>query len=153
KPKGVGKKIHVVGSPQFGFKIEIEHSFNWMTTRSFDVIGLFLLCSTDSSNIVDRITDGASIITPDINQNDKFEIVAGTIQAPRASSNGVMPNGTVSEVTAALKYDIPGLRRCQEWAVDYIEALVKAKLVGNDEAKKAIAEAKKLNPIRPPTSD
>ncbi|KAG6822414.1 hypothetical protein H0H93_005625, partial [Arthromyces matolae] len=80
--------------------------------------------------------------------NDKFEKVAGTLDAPRTASSDVMPAGTVSEVAAALQHDIPGMRRCQEWNMDYIAALVKAGLLP-DQAINVIADARKLNPFPP----
>ncbi|PPQ81052.1 hypothetical protein CVT25_014583 [Psilocybe cyanescens] len=145
-PRTKGKKIHAVGSPQFGFKIEAVHNFDWTKTRNFNNISLFLLGTTDSTNVVD-ITKYS--YTTDLNKNDKFEKVATTVQAPRTASSNLMPMGTVSEVTGALQHDIPGIHRCQEWTVDYMAALVKAGLLP-DEAMNFIPEAKKLN-LTPPT--
>ncbi|KAG6828151.1 hypothetical protein H0H92_009002 [Tricholoma furcatifolium] len=107
-PKAIGKKIHAIGSPHFGFHVQVEHNFDWAGTGSLSLMNPFLLGTTDSCNIVDAITPGGN--------------------------------------TAALRYDIPGMRRCQEWAVEYIEALVEGGLLQDEETKKAIAEAKKLNP-------
>ncbi|KAF8878593.1 hypothetical protein CPB84DRAFT_1828586 [Gymnopilus junonius] len=125
-----------VGAPQFGFKIEVEHVFDWRKTLSANTIRLFLLGTTDSSNIVD-ITEPSG--TTDLNKNDKFEKVAARLDVPRAASSNVMPTGTVSEIAAALQHDIPGMRRCQEWTMDYIAALVKDGLLP-DEAMNVIAE-------------
>lgn len=146
EPNSVGKKIQALGAPQFGFKIEVEHAFDWRTTHSAKSICLFLLGTTDSSNIVD-VTEPTK--TTDLNKDDKFEKVAGKLDAPRAASREVMPTGSVSRVAAALQHDIPGMRRCQEWTMDYIAALVKAGLL-SDEAMNVVAEARKLNPF-PPT--
>ncbi|KAF5385049.1 hypothetical protein D9615_001001 [Tricholomella constricta] len=146
EPNTIGKKIQAVGAPQFGFKIEVEHAFDWRKTRSANTISLFLLGTTDASNVVD-ITESTK--TTDLNKNDKFEKVVAKLNAPPAASSEVMPTGTVSEVAAALQHDIPGMRRCQEWTMEYIAALVKAGLLP-DEAMNVVAEARKLNPF-PPT--
>ncbi|KAG6843750.1 hypothetical protein H0H87_000958, partial [Tephrocybe sp. NHM501043] len=147
EPTHLGKKIHAVGSPQFGFKVEVEHRLDWGGTHTGERIQFFLLGSTDSSNVVEI---DEHIKTNEINKNDKFEEVAGGIRAPGAASSDVMPNGTVSKIAQALQHDIPGMRRCQEWAMEYIEALVKAGLLQADKANNGIAEARNLNPF-PPT--
>jgi len=95
------------------------------------------------------ITESAK--TNNLNKNDQFEKEAGKLAAPRVASSDVMPKGTVSEVAAALQHDIPGMRRCQEWTMDYIAALVKAGLLP-DEAMNVIAEVRELNPF-PPTAE
>ncbi|KAG6855520.1 hypothetical protein H0H87_001640 [Tephrocybe sp. NHM501043] len=147
EPMGFGKKIHAVGSPQFGFKVEVSHRFDWHETRTGERIKLFHLGSIDSSNIVDI---DERIVTNEVNNKDEFEKVAGRIQAPGVASSDVMPKGTVSQVTEALRHDIPNMRRCQEWAMEYIEALVKAGLLEADKANNAIVNAKNMNPF-PPT--
>ncbi|KAF5313883.1 hypothetical protein D9619_013027 [Psilocybe cf. subviscida] len=145
-PLSVGKRIEAIGAPQFGFKIEVEHAFDWRKVPSSNKIGLFLLGTTDASHIIE-VAEPTK--TTDMNKNDKFEEVASKLKAPRAASRDVMPIGTVSQVTAALQHDIPGMRRCQEWTMGYIDALIKADLLPN-EATTAVAEARQLNPF-PPT--
>ncbi|KAG6810391.1 hypothetical protein H0H92_012074 [Tricholoma furcatifolium] len=126
-PNAVGKKIHAVGAPQSGFEIVVEHAFDWSSDA--DKTHLFLLGTTDASNIID-IAEPTR--TTSLNKDDKFEKVASTVSA----------------VVAALQRDIPGMRRCQEWTMDYIKALVKAGLLPDD-AIVVVAEARKLNPFPP----
>jgi hypothetical protein len=68
-------------------------------------------------------------ITHTLNKDDKFENRASRLQAPGIAPAHLRPTGTVTQMKAGWAKDIDGVRRCQEWTTDFINDLVKQKLL------------------------
>ena len=120
----MGKLLHVSGSPYGGFKHEVKHDWNMKYTKAHG-LRTYLLGETDATNIVEKPEmDGKIYVTDDLNNADRFENLANRHPPPRVAT-GLIPKGTVRQVTLALWEDIPGMKRCQEWTSEFINDLVK----------------------------
>ena len=85
----------------------------------------YLLGETDSANVIDKPqADGSIYVTEDLNKADRFENLANRHPPPRVATE-MIPKGTFRQVNHALREDIPGMKRCQEWTSELINDLVK----------------------------
>ncbi|KIM36321.1 hypothetical protein M413DRAFT_291446 [Hebeloma cylindrosporum] len=139
-----GKIINISGSPYTGYQHEVKHY--WDSKLDQSEIRLYLLGETDASNVVDAEGDGKMKVVFEFNKADRFEDVANGHPPPVVDS-ALIPTGTVSEVTLALWYDIPGMKRCQEWASEFIDDVVKQGLLPESAVEVcAIARAERNMP-------
>ena len=85
----------------------------------------YLLGETDSANVIDQPqADGSIYVTEDLNKADRFENLANRHPPPKVATE-MIPKGTFRQVNHALREDIPGMKRCQEWTSELINDLVK----------------------------
>ena len=89
----------------------------------------YLLGETDSANVIDQPqADGSIYVTEDLNKADRFENLANRHPPPRVATE-MIPKGTFRQVNHALREDIPGMKRCQEWTSELINDLVKERVL------------------------
>ncbi|KAF2757270.1 hypothetical protein EJ05DRAFT_500813 [Pseudovirgaria hyperparasitica] len=103
-----GTIIHVVGAPMAGYSHEFKRNYD--TSTSDQLRGLVHIGHVDQGLVYEPPTEDFSRHSSAMSS---LERVALQIQAPRASENFMAP---VNDTTN---------RRCQEWTVDYIRALVR----------------------------
>ena len=89
----------------------------------------YLLGETDSANVIDQPqVDGSIYVTEDLNKADRFENLANRHPPPKVATE-MIPKGTFRQVNHALREDIPGMKRCQEWTSELINDLVKERVL------------------------
>ena len=89
----------------------------------------YLLGETDSANVIDQPqADGSIYVTEDLNKADRFENLANRHPPPKVATE-MIPKGTFRQVNHALREDIPGMKRCQEWTSELINDLVKERVL------------------------
>ena len=89
----------------------------------------YLLGETDSANVIDKPqADGSIYVTEDLNKADRFENLANRHPPPKVATE-MIPKGTFRQVNHALREDIPGMKRCQEWTSELINDLVKERVL------------------------
>ena len=89
----------------------------------------YLLGETDSANVIDQPqADGSIYVTEDLNKADRFENLANSHPPPKVAPE-MIQKGTFRQVNHALREDIPGMKRCQEWTSELINDLVKERVL------------------------
>ncbi|KAJ5562879.1 hypothetical protein N7535_002675 [Penicillium sp. DV-2018c] len=108
----MGARIHVVGAPVTGFRLEFVR--NYCPDETQRAVKIFAIGQVYSFNIVDSV--GTAQTTDSIPRGN-IEVAASHIPAPGISENFMAP---VNDTTN---------RRCQEWTMEFIRYLVAQGLI------------------------